>query len=96
MGYSGAGGKLIHENNQKQKISWHCPIKELSPLLHFIRFLNLRRCTINERLTLMKILWKAGEIIVIYALIIFRLLGNSTKAAKKSVLNITITSRLEF
>ncbi len=24
MGYSGAGGKLIHEKNQKQKISWHC------------------------------------------------------------------------
>ncbi len=28
MGYSGAGGKLIHEKNQKQKISWHCPFKE--------------------------------------------------------------------
>ncbi len=25
MGYSGAGGKLIHEKNQKQRISWHCP-----------------------------------------------------------------------
>jgi len=25
MGYSEAGGKLIHEKNQKQKISWHCP-----------------------------------------------------------------------
>ncbi len=25
MGYSGAGGKLIHEKNLKQKISWHCP-----------------------------------------------------------------------
>jgi hypothetical protein len=25
MGYSGAEGKLIHEKNQKQKISWHCP-----------------------------------------------------------------------
>ncbi len=25
MGYSGARGKLIHEKNQKQKISWHCP-----------------------------------------------------------------------
>ncbi len=24
MEYSGAGGKPIHENNQKQKISWHC------------------------------------------------------------------------
>ncbi len=27
MGYSGAGWKLIHEKNQKQKISWHCPFK---------------------------------------------------------------------
>ncbi len=25
MDYSWAGGKLIHEKNQKQKISWHCP-----------------------------------------------------------------------
>ncbi len=25
MEYSGARGKLIHEKNQKQKISWHCP-----------------------------------------------------------------------
>ncbi len=28
MEYSGAGGKLIHEKNQKQKISWHCPFKD--------------------------------------------------------------------
>jgi hypothetical protein len=28
MEYSGAGGKMIHEKNQKQKISWHCPFKE--------------------------------------------------------------------
>ncbi len=28
MGYSGAGGKLIHEKNQLQKISWHCPFKK--------------------------------------------------------------------
>ncbi len=27
MKYSGAGGKLIHEKSQKQKISWHCPFK---------------------------------------------------------------------
>ncbi len=27
MGYSGAGGKLIPEKNQKQKISWHCLFK---------------------------------------------------------------------
>ena len=28
MDYSVAGGKLIHQKNQKQKISWHCPFKE--------------------------------------------------------------------
>ncbi len=27
MQYCGAGGKLIQEKNQKQKISWHCPFK---------------------------------------------------------------------
>jgi hypothetical protein len=29
MGHSGAGGKLIHTKNQKQKISWHCTFKLL-------------------------------------------------------------------
>ncbi len=32
MEYSGAGGKLIHEKNPKQKISWHCPFNMV--LLH--------------------------------------------------------------
>ncbi len=27
MEYSEAGGKLIDEKNQKQKISWHYPFK---------------------------------------------------------------------
>ncbi len=27
MVYSGAWGKLIHEKNQKSKLSWHCPLK---------------------------------------------------------------------
>ncbi len=27
MGYSWAGGKMMHEKNQKQKILWHCPFK---------------------------------------------------------------------
>ncbi len=30
--YSGAWGKLIHEKNQKQKISWHCPFKCLAAI----------------------------------------------------------------
>jgi hypothetical protein len=25
--FSGAWGKVIHEKNLKQKISWHCPFK---------------------------------------------------------------------
>ncbi len=29
MGYSVAGGKLIHKKNKKQKISWHCPFKTI-------------------------------------------------------------------
>ncbi len=33
MEYSGAGGKLIHEKNQRQKISWHCPFKKTEPCL---------------------------------------------------------------
>ncbi len=28
MEHSGAGGKLIDEKNQKQKISWHCPFND--------------------------------------------------------------------
>ncbi len=53
MECSGAGGKLIHEKNQKQKISWHCPFKlvqsnegaivdsiisRVHPFLHNIRY----------------------------------------------------------
>ncbi len=28
MLFSGAWGKMIHEKNLKQKISWHCPFKD--------------------------------------------------------------------
>ncbi len=31
MVYSGAWGKLIHEKNQKSKISWHCPFTTTGP-----------------------------------------------------------------
>ncbi len=44
MEYSGAGGKLIHEKNQKQKISWHCPfnmfIKKIWFWYSFLGFLK--------------------------------------------------------
>ncbi len=35
MEYSGVGGKLIHEKNQKQKISWHCPFRRMLSM-HYI------------------------------------------------------------
>jgi hypothetical protein len=49
MEYSGAGGKLIHEKNQKQKISWHCPFKIiLSEFLNeprnVLKTMNVRSC----------------------------------------------------
>ncbi len=46
MEYSGAGGKLIHETNQKQKISWHCPFKK-SELKEPIQWLNTKIETLN-------------------------------------------------
>ncbi len=36
MEYSGAGGKLIHEKNQKQKISWHCPFNRFTFLTYHL------------------------------------------------------------
>ncbi len=33
MVYSGAWVKLIHEKNQKQKISWQCPFKYIMIML---------------------------------------------------------------
>jgi hypothetical protein len=40
MGYSGAGGKLIHEKNQKQKISWHCPFKPMETRIYRQKYVN--------------------------------------------------------
>ncbi len=38
MEFSGAGGKLIYEKNQKQKISWHCPFKVNFKIENFRNF----------------------------------------------------------
>ena len=38
MVYSGAWGELIHEKNQQQKISWHCPFNS-----------NIRKIIITEK-----------------------------------------------
>ncbi len=39
MLFSGAQGKMIHEKNLKQKISWHCPSK---CRCHFMRYICLK------------------------------------------------------
>ncbi len=49
MGYSGAGGKLMHEKNQKQKLSWHCPFKGIPSQDQKKTF---RRCLIILKVTL--------------------------------------------
>ncbi len=43
MEYSGAGGKLINEKNQKQKISWHCRFKGVCYEIFLLKsfFMNL-------------------------------------------------------
>jgi hypothetical protein len=55
MGYSGAGGKLIHEKNQKSKISRHCPFNVASawlvpiPVAHFLfQLLHITAMAIND------------------------------------------------
>jgi hypothetical protein len=35
MVYSGAWGNLIHEKNQKSKISWHCTFKAILSIKYF-------------------------------------------------------------
>ena len=49
MEYLGAGGKLIHEKNQKQKISWHCPFKmALCIVLYALLCDSRRKLVVNE------------------------------------------------
>ncbi len=47
MEHSGAGGKLIHEKNQKQKISWHCPFKHEDNFL-VLPFSRTVQCTLGS------------------------------------------------
>ncbi len=48
MEYSGAGGKLIHEKNQKQKISWHCPFKLVKSATKALKIVVQNIKNINE------------------------------------------------
>ncbi len=46
MQYSGAGGKLIHQKNQKQKISWHSPFKvNLKAKIYIYVNSTIQRCS---------------------------------------------------
>ncbi len=68
MGYSGAGGKLIHEKNQKQKISWHCPfnsqynsIQEWSRIVNYMALWSpCYMCSVISELEFLKSLWGLG------------------------------------
>ncbi len=60
MVYSGAWEKLIHEKNQKSKISWHCPFNlcissEKSPL----SLVNKLRSVLSQKVSyrLLKVLY---------------------------------------
>ncbi len=44
-GYSGARGKLIHEKNQKQKISWHCPFNPRLKCILLAQTIDLNICS---------------------------------------------------
>ncbi len=52
MGYSGAGGKLIHEKKQKQKILWHCPFKLVSRICWLIDYTPFGCNDLGNTLTL--------------------------------------------
>ncbi len=51
MGFSGAGGKLIDEKNQKRKISWHCPFKGFVSLKFLRLCLNPTTYTVSATCT---------------------------------------------
>ncbi len=59
--YSGAGGKLIHEKNQKQKISWHCPFKVQLEYLQYMSDLTISDysliCNLKETFTYLNQSW---------------------------------------
>jgi hypothetical protein len=44
MVYSEDWGKLIHEKNQKSKISWHCPFKGTVALDDFFTIVGFLEC----------------------------------------------------
>ncbi len=70
--YSGASGKLIHEKNQKSKISWHCPIKPESTIKKNIKPLDISVILIYRykaflATVLWGVLWVLGELFKIFS-----------------------------
>jgi hypothetical protein len=58
MEYSGTGGKLIHEKNQKQKISLHCPFNALiCSVFYLFSMLRIISIPYNSRYTHTYCLW---------------------------------------
>ncbi len=55
MGYSEAGVKLIHEKNQKQKISWRCPLNYAKIIL---KNLTKNRVTVRYSITEWVMTWQ--------------------------------------
>jgi hypothetical protein len=47
--FSGAWGKMIHEKNLKQKISWHCPFKERKFVLFEYRKQSIESPSLNTK-----------------------------------------------
>ncbi len=70
MGYSRAGGKLIHEKNLKSKILWHCPFKAIFSSL-WLLVAKLWKCLKRLRLLdfnykwIVKLLWNRNAINII-------------------------------
>ncbi len=66
MVYSDAWGKLIHEKNQKSKISWHCPFKFLLLYYHskFSSFSEIRNVVIlgGKTISEKSNMWMAGSL----------------------------------
>ncbi len=65
MEYSGAGGKLIHEKNQKQKISWHCPFKKQLDCATYSCFVQLQYKKKPEHFSVFPVIFRGFSLYLI-------------------------------
>ncbi len=100
MGYSGAGGKLIHEKNQKQKISWHCPFKSfisfLSPISSQIIGVSSISCPRVQIKVHNWMRWKAVAAVAYFMVTWGSLLGNVLKLLRSEITVMGIERHLCF